>query len=257
MRKIALLIACLAAAWSATTSASAEVVIFHPTVHPEATADGQVQTERTAGDGEYLLRQFLVHDRNARLVTPIHVVDGSKVFSITPDNLMYGVNANRYAEPAFCTYEITYNGRNFIGVMGHFPICLIDLNSDGAFDRMFASGFGGGPYGMLIGDFRQDIAPSPYSIVEEAAPQRLEMGIRFDPARRRAGDLEMVHIRTDGDAEVIVGGVHRIPDTLPATMTIAGARIELRAVTDGVLSFSVQSGFDPGLLETNLQEPRN
>lgn len=223
-------------------SACVSVPMVYPLVRAEAATVDSQQVRRTTPTNPILHRQRAVHSRFARLVQPLSVTDGSKAYNVSTEHLMYAAAMTGEDAPVFCTIEVTYVGRNAIGVEGRMPTCLRDESGDGRFDSIHS--IGGLPFTRQFVNFSADIVPpAQYRIVDETNGQSVEFAIRFVPAAETAAQLQLVY--TDGVFEnPIERGAVAIPGQLPAVVTVMGAQVEVTAVEGPILTYRLLSGFD-------------
>jgi hypothetical protein len=188
----------------------------------------------------------MMHGPFVRLDTPVHVVRGSKTYSVAPENLLFAAESS--GRRVFCSYDVTYRGRNSLGIEASGRTCLEDGNEDGLLDSIAWVG-GIDTFKRGIVQFHADIdTPAGYSIATHDAPPSIEIVVRYAHRPGQAPVLEAAYVEGVFESALEDQSVAIPPASrLPAVVTLQGAQIEIVSLVDDVLTYRVLSGFDPSV----------
>jgi hypothetical protein len=167
---------------------------------------------------------------------------------------------------AFCDRRLTFESKHILDGR-KLRACLVDRQRDGVFDTVYWAGASRAElfYAMfLMGD--PDVPISvPYTLQEEETEPMLSAGAVVTKSMVGAYRLEFAvsgdgepsvlpnlafdkwsSSRAAGDAVLNAYAVHFRSEDVPLTLTLGGARVEITAVADDVVTYRIISGFDPG-----------
>ncbi|MFY7759740.1 hypothetical protein [Aquidulcibacter sp.] len=218
---------------------------IYPLISPEPYVVDSII--KTTSDNPILLRQRVQHGPFIRLDRSIQVVRGSKTWAVSSDNLLFAAGPARGR--IFCTYELTYSGKNSIGAVGRGRSCLQDANSDGRMESIAwvgISDFSGNPI-----QFTAKIEPTvSYSMVSFETPPSIELAVKFI-SQDGVPALQLTYVEGVFENPLDFPSVP-IPTNLPARLSVKGAEFEVVDLKDNILTYRRIKVFDETPAPINL-----
>jgi len=218
--------------------------------------------ERTTGQtGPVILRQLFGYYAFAHVDSPVHLAVGDQTYDVSSDEQLFSgrmevwdMFSRHYTSPnfVFCTSGNNYHGRGFLGHERTWPVCLIDEGNDGTFDRVKEVLPAGGPFSNRNFDTRPatPITPVHYTITRDEPGFRAPIIIRYISSDRDGhagtrgfGEFRVLFLHDDQE-EPLDLPAYIIPTSLPATMNILGAHIEVLGFDENGLHYRLLSGMD-------------
>jgi len=258
-RTLVISLAVLASACASNIAVRTGTVQLTPTPYQ---ATGQVQTAR---NGDLVLRQEAAVASTATLDQAFtHYVEleaSNATTSVPAGASLYELRSHAVRGHLFCTMDDTITSvrtrqprSNILATVNpNVPntgqVCFIDNDDDGRFEEMTPLVDHGSPNRPRFGGMtvlKYDIEPIAYTPTEAHDARTSPLGVRFKDNRLQVVGIVDYMLPTTPSQEgnyLLTYTSEAIPRDLPATIEIAGARIEVLSREGDAIRYRLVNGF--------------
>lgn len=215
---------------------------------------GDVST-LTPGDGsgekgDFILEQRFVAAETARLAEPFSLSRAKfdAKHDIPADALLYKIQFQK-DKFGYCTFDKTFSQQPKIGKLWTAQSCFSDEDGDGALDREFSAQKDGSTFPRLSVNllWSDEIEFPPLSIIKGAHDPAAGVNAKIRIAKLSPKKVKFeLHLQTD-EGEFTSHATQTVKlakdGSLPQTVDVFGAKLQINSASKEVLNYSVLSGF--------------